>query len=81
MGENEDVVQICHAKDIQVFAQNLIHPSLERRWYIGQPKRHDAVLVQSVPGSQGCFPFVSCCDLQVVIGVSDIEFSVDGGTG
>jgi len=43
--EDEDVVQISHTEDIKVFAQNLIHPSLERHWYIGQTERHDAVLV------------------------------------
>jgi len=43
--EDEDVVQIGHSEDIKVFAQNLVHPSLERHWCIGQPERHDAVFV------------------------------------
>jgi len=43
--EDEDVVQIYHTEDIKVFAQNLVHTSLERCRCIGQPKRHDAVLV------------------------------------
>jgi len=43
--EDEDVIQIGHTEDIKVFAQNLVHPSLERRCCIGQPERHDAVFV------------------------------------
>jgi len=43
--EDEAVVQICHIEDIKVFAQNLVHPLLEQRRCIGQPERHDAVLV------------------------------------
>jgi len=43
--EDEDVVQIGHTEDIKVFAQNLVHPSLERRWCIGQPERHDTVFI------------------------------------
>jgi len=43
--EDEDVVQICHTENIQVFAQNLIYPSLERFPCIGQPERHDALFV------------------------------------
>jgi len=43
--EDEDVVQICHTENIEVFAQNLVYPSLERCRCIGQPERHGAVFV------------------------------------
>jgi len=43
--EHEDVVQICHTEDVKVFAQDFVHPSLERGWGIGQSKRHDIVFV------------------------------------
>ena len=79
--EDENVVQICHTEDSKVFAQNLVHPSLERRRCVVQPQRCDVVPVESVPGSEGCFQFVSCCDSEVVVGVSDIKFGVDSATG
>ena len=79
--EDQDIVQIRHTEDIQIFAQDLVHPSLERGRGICESEQHDAVLVQpTVPSSERCLAFVSGLDPEVVVDISDIEFGVDGGT-
>jgi len=77
----EDIVQICHTEEIEVFAQDFVHPSLEQGWCVGQPERHDTVLVKAVSGAERCFPLVSGPNPEVVIGVLDVKLSVDGGAG
>ena len=79
--EDQDIVQICHTEDIQIFAQDLIHLLLERGRSVCESERHGVVLVQPIPSSERCLPFGSGLDPEVVVGVSHIEFGVDGGTG
>jgi hypothetical protein len=37
---DEDVVEVCSNKDIQVGSENIIDKVLETSWGIGQAKRH-----------------------------------------
>jgi len=79
--EDQYIVQIRHTEDIQIFAQDLFHPSLERGWGVCESERHDTVLVQPIPGPERCFPFISFRNSEVVVGIPDVEFGVDGCAG
>ena len=43
--EDEDVVQICHTEYVEIFTRDLVRPSLEGCWFVGQPEGHDTVFV------------------------------------
>ena len=74
---DKDVIEICQAYEVQVFAEEVIYPSLEGSTRICQSEGHDHVLVKAILCPEGSFPFVAICDLHVVIGVPHVQFRIN----
>src|SRR3954470_23405833 len=64
---DEDVVDEHENKLVKIRSENAIHQIHEEGWCVGQPKRHDQKLIQSVAGPEGRLLNVFLSDTKLVI--------------
>ena len=67
LGEDEDVVQVCQAGDVQAVMEYPIDVSLEHRQGVDKPKQHHVVLKMAVAHLEGCLPLVTLLDPDQVV--------------
>jgi hypothetical protein len=51
---------------------------LEGGWGVGESEEHNGWFKQAFVGDEGCLPFVSFFDANVVVAPTDVEFGVEG---
>lgn len=69
MGEYQDVIKLM---------TKIIDQVLEYGWGIGQAKQHDQVLEMYSRAVQRSLPLISFLDVDPVICIAEVKFSVDG---
>ena len=72
----KDIAQIYYETYLDIWLQGSVDSSLEYSWRIGEPKRHDQVLVSAVFGGKRCFPFLFFLYPDIVVGVFDVQHGV-----
>src|SRR5882724_13358870 len=74
---DKNVIQVDDDCDINHFCKNIIHKSLKGCGCIGRPFRHYRPLKRAVLSSECSFPFVSGCDSDQVVHMSEIDLVVN----
>ena len=77
VGIDEDVIQVDDDYDIDHIHEDVIHKSLKSCWCISKPFRHYQPLKGTILGSEGSLPFVSRCNLNKMVRMSEVVFGVD----
>ena len=57
-----------------------IHHSLECGQGVAKTKKHDKAFVKATFGKKGSFPFITFCNLDVIVSLFDIKLRKDLGT-
>ena len=65
--EDEDVVQVCQAGDVQAVMEYPIDVPLECCWGVDKPERHHVVLEMAVVCPEGHLPLVTLLDPDQVV--------------
>ena len=74
---DKNVVQVDDDCDINHICKSIIHKSLKGCGCIGKPFRHYRPLKRAVSSSECSFPFVSGCNLDQVVCMSEIDLGVN----
>src|SRR5882672_2676299 len=80
IGEDQDIVEVDHYKDIRHVSKYVIHKGLERSGSIGESHRHNQEFKRAISGAKGCLPLMASCDAHVVVASAQVELGVDLGT-
>ena len=78
-GIDKDIVKIYNNKYIEEFLQSSVNIGLERRWRVGQSKRHHSEFETPISCLESSFPFIAFLDMNQVIGSLKIQLSEDFG--
>ena len=76
LGEDEDVVQVRQAGDVQAVMEYPVDVPLEHRRGVDEPERHHAVLKMAVARPEGHLPLIALLDLDEVVRRPDVELGV-----
>ena len=74
--EDEDVVQVRQAGDVQAVMEYPVDVPLEHHWGVDKPKQHHMVLKMAVARPEGHLPLVTLLDLDQVVHQPDVELGV-----
>src|SRR5882724_11378552 len=74
---DENVVQIYDDNDIDHVCKDVVHKSLKSCWSISKPFRHYQPFEGTITGPEGSLPFVSRCDPNEMVCMSEVDFGVD----
>src|SRR5882724_3063688 len=74
---DENVIQVNDDCDIDYICENVVHKSFKGCRCIGKPFRHYQPLERAVSGSECSFPFISSCDSDQVIRMSEINLGIN----
>ncbi|KIO02723.1 hypothetical protein M404DRAFT_147345, partial [Pisolithus tinctorius Marx 270] len=66
----------CH-RDIEHVCKDAIDESLESRRRVSQTEWHHPPLVRTITSAESCFPFISVCYADQMIGMAEIDLGVD----
>lgn len=66
--------------DLEKFPEHLVHETLEDRGGVGESIRHNAVLVVTRRGDEGCLLFVPFADSNKVISATQVQLGEDLGS-
>ena len=64
------MVEVDHYEDIS-------HEGLEHSGSIGKSHQHDQELKKAILCSEGCFPLVAGCNMNIVVASMGVELGVD----
>jgi hypothetical protein len=73
LGIYEDIIDEHHNKLVQEVHEDLVHHAHEVGRSIGQPKRHDCKLIQTILRGEGCLGNIFLLDFQLVIPRSEVN--------
>ena len=79
VGVDENVVEVDHHADVEQVREDLVDKTLECRGRVGKSERHYQPLERSVAGPKGGFPLISGRDPDEIVGVPEIDLSVNAG--
>ena len=71
--KNKNIIEVYYNQDVKYFFQHIINKCLIICRYISQSKKHNLILVISVPRSKGDFLFFSFFYFNQIIGPSQID--------
>ena len=74
---DENVVQVDDDCDIDHICENIVHKLLKGCGCIGKPFRHYRPLERAVSSSECSFPFISGCDSDQVVRMSEIDLGIN----
>jgi hypothetical protein len=80
-GIDQDVVNEDNDKLMQLRHEYEVHQAHEMCGSIGESKRHNQVLVQSIPGREGSLRDIFRTDLDLIITQTEIDLGKDPCTG
>ena len=72
-GVDKNAVKIYHNELIEVFHENKVHDTRERRWCIGETKGHDSELVETVASGERCLWNILFSDLDLMVTHSQVQ--------
>ena len=76
LGEDEDVVQVRQAGDVQAVMEYPVDVPLEHRWSVDEPEQHHAVLEMAVARPEGLLPLITLLDPDQVVSQPDVKLGV-----
>src|SRR5882672_221025 len=79
IGEDEDIVEVDHYKDVSHVFEDVIHEGLEHSGSIGESHGHNQEFKGAISGAKGCLPLMSCGNTNIVIASMQFELGVDLG--
>jgi hypothetical protein len=71
--ENEDIIKVDHAEDVEEIAETIVSVSLERCGGVGETKGHNEVFEVAIAGTKGGFVFIAFCNPKLVVCICHIE--------
>ena len=74
---DQDVVKIDGHANVEKISKDVVHESLESGGCIGETKWHDKPFEGSVSGPKGCLPFITGCDTNEVVCMSEVYLGID----
>src|SRR5882672_9577164 len=80
VGEDEDIVEVDHYKDVSHVSEDVIHEGLERSGSIGESHGHNQEFERAISGAKCCLPLMASSDANIVVASPQVELSVDLGT-
>ena len=72
-GEDEDIIKVNEAKDIEEFTKTIVGVCLKGRRSIGEAKGHDKIFVVTVARAESGFIFITGSNAQLVICILHIQ--------
>src|SRR5882672_2859747 len=80
VGEDEDIIEVDHYKNVSHISEDVIHEGLERSRSIGESHGHNQEFERAISGAKGCLPLVASGDTHIVVASMQVELGVDLGT-
>ncbi|PFH46802.1 hypothetical protein AMATHDRAFT_153753, partial [Amanita thiersii Skay4041] len=74
LGDSLLVFFECFSKDDNLISKDVIHHGLKCRWGVCESEEHYQWFKQSLVCSEGCLPFITILDPDVIVAPSDIHF-------
>jgi len=71
--EDEDVIKINNAEDIEEVTETIVGISLERCGSIGETERHDEIFEVTVAGTESGFVLITFCNPELIVCICHIE--------
>ncbi|KIO03918.1 hypothetical protein M404DRAFT_144465, partial [Pisolithus tinctorius Marx 270] len=68
---------VYHNTDIEHVCKDAIDESLEGCRHISQTEWHYLPLVRTITSAECCFPFISICDADQMIGMAEVDLGID----
>lgn len=69
---DQDVIEIYHNTDINLFRKNIINITLKTSWYIDKTKGHDLKHEVVIFGIKSCLSFVIISDSHFMIYINQV---------
>ena len=66
-GKDHNIIQINHNINIKKIIKNIIDKVLKRGRSIGEPKRHNQILIAAIFSSKSCQMFITLLDSEQVV--------------
>ena len=79
VGINEDVVEADDHAHIPEITEDVVHEMLESCGSIGKSEGHNEPFKRTIAGVESSFPFITICNTDKVIGMSEIDGGIDTG--
>ncbi|OJJ78451.1 uncharacterized protein ASPGLDRAFT_138887 [Aspergillus glaucus CBS 516.65] len=79
-GVDEDVIKVYNTTCVKKAAEGSVYVRLKSCQCIGKAKWHDLVFKMSISCVEGCFPFITHVDSDVVVCIAQVKLSKDFGT-
>jgi hypothetical protein len=77
--EDEDIIEIHNDEEINHVLKQVIHEVLELCRGISRAHWHDEPLIGAIPHAKSCKPFMTLSDLNVVVAIVKVNFSINCG--
>ena len=77
IGIDQYVIQVDDDINVHHISEDVVHELLKSCRSISKAFWHYQPLKRSVASSEGSLPFVSCCNADQMVHVSEVNFSVD----
>jgi len=71
--EDEDVIKINNAEDIEEVMETIVGISLERCGSIGETERHDEIFEVTIAGTEGGFVLITFRDSQLIVRICHVQ--------
>lgn len=78
---DKNVIKIYHQELTHKRSQHLSHYPHKCTGSVGQTKRHNHPLVQTIFRLEGCLPFISWSNADLMISTLEVNFLKDSSTG
>src|SRR5882672_5455176 len=80
VGEDEDIVEVDHYKDVIHVSEDMVHEGLECSGSIGEPHGHNQEFEGAISGAKCCLPLMASGDTNIVVAGPQVKLGVDLGT-
>ena len=77
VGIDQYVVQVDDDIDVHHIGEDVIHEPLKSCGSISKAFQHYQPLKRSVTSPEGSLPFISCCNVNQMVCMPEVDFSVD----
>src|SRR5271170_8005748 len=71
--EDEDIIKINDAKDIEEFTKTIVSISLKRCRGVSETEGHNEIFKVTIASTEGSFVFIAFCNPQLIVRICHIE--------
>ena len=71
--EDEDIIKVDHAKEVEEFAETIVGVSLKRGRGVGETEGHNEVFEVTITSTEGSLVFISFRYSQLIVRVCHIQ--------